>query len=87
MSIFKNVLIGLDQTLNCLIRMDGEYGAPDETLSARVWRKREHYPKTRRFIDLLFFFDRVGDTRHCELSYTNEMLRRHLPKEYRESLQ
>lgn len=41
MSIFKNFLIGLNQTLNCLIRLDGEYGTPDEMLSARAWRLRE----------------------------------------------
>jgi hypothetical protein len=40
MKILRNVLIGIDQTVNCLFRLNGEWGQPDETLSARAWRVR-----------------------------------------------
>ncbi|GHU34894.1 hypothetical protein AGMMS50256_29220 [Betaproteobacteria bacterium] len=92
MSIFKNFLIAQDQALNTLIRINGEWGLPDETLSARAWRLREAAPQYRRWIDRLFFwnyeqdhsfekgFYRIG---HCELCHESEMRRKHLPQEYR----
>lgn len=83
MSILKNVMIGLDQTVNCLFCLDGEYGSPDETLSARAWRKRNSYPKLYVCIDRLFFWDKQGAKRHCQLSYDGELARAHLPSAYR----
>jgi len=79
MSIFKNFLIGLNQTLNCLIRLDGEYGTPDETLSARAWRLRETHPKLHVWIDRLFFWD----ADHCQECFEIEKNREQLPVEYR----
>lgn len=78
MSVFKNVLIGLNETLSCVIRMNGEYGTPDEMLSARAWRLRESYPRLHIWINRLFFFD----PNHCEEAYKAEKTRRDLPTEY-----
>jgi len=78
MSALGNVLIGLDQTLNCLIRLDGEWGQPDETLSARAWRLRENHPAWARAIDRLFFWQ-AG---HCQTAYQAEIARAHLPNAY-----
>lgn len=36
------------------------------------------------FVDAIFFWDRQGPTRHCQLSYEAEMLRHHLPMWYRQ---
>ena len=78
MSVFKNFLIGLNQTLNCLIRLNGEYGTPDEMLSARAWRLRETHPKLHLWINRFFFWDKD----HCEIAYRAEQVRRDLPGEY-----
>ena len=78
MSIFKNVLIGLDQTVNCLIRLSDGWGFPDESLSARAWRLRVQHPSLCRWIDRIMFFDKD----HCETSYLREMQRKHLPDVY-----
>lgn len=72
-----SVLIALDQLLNTLL-----FGYPDETLSSRSFRCRH---KTRwriaeGVINTVFFWDRVGETKHCELSYLAE---KHLPAQYR----
>lgn len=45
MSILKNFLIGLNQSANTLIRLNGEYGTPDEMFSARAWRLRATHPR------------------------------------------
>ena len=78
MNIFKNVLIGLDQTVNCLIRLSDGWGFPDESLSARAWRLREQHPALQRWIDRIMFFDKD----HCETSYLREMQRKQLPDVY-----
>jgi hypothetical protein len=83
MALLGNVLIGIDQTINCLCRLDGEWGQPDETLSARAWRVREKHPSWSKWIDRLFFWDRFDGQGHCEQSYYSEVARRQLPAEYR----
>jgi hypothetical protein len=80
MGVGKNVMIGLDQTLNCVIRLDDGRGRPDEMLSARAWRLRERHPKLRLWIDRLFFWD----ANHCEECYWIERRRQQLPAEYSE---
>ncbi|GHU34238.1 hypothetical protein AGMMS50256_27590 [Betaproteobacteria bacterium] len=82
MSIFKNFLIALDQALNTLIRIDGEWGLPDETLSARAYRLRKVAPQYEIWIDRIFFWNDA----HCEASYRSELLRKHLPGEYRSGI-
>ena len=71
----KQILIAIDQLLNTLL-----LGMADETLSARLWRTRH---PMRRWVDVLFWWDREGPVRHCELSYRAELLRHHLPARYR----
>ena len=79
MSVFKNFLIGLNQTLNCLIRLNGEYGTPDEMFSARAWRLRATHPKLHVWVDRLFFWDKD----HCQEIYEMERRREQLNDEYR----
>lgn len=78
MSVLKNILIGLDQTANCLIKLSDGWGQPDEMLSARAWRLREQHPALRKWIDRLFFWD----VDHCQECCEIEKLRLQLPREY-----
>lgn len=79
MSAFKNLLIGLDQTLNCCIKLSDGWGTPDEMLSARAWRLRDQHPWLKRWIDRLFFWD----DNHCEECFYIEMNREQFPTIYR----
>lgn len=79
MGVAKNLLIGLDQTINCLIPLSDGFGTPDETLSAREWRLRAEYPRLHVWIDRLFWWDKD----HCETSWRAELLRAHLLAGYR----
>lgn len=76
----KAVLIAFDQLGNAILG-----GWPDETISSRAWRwhtsGKRHWP--RRLIDALFFLDREGGKRHCELSFDSEREGRQLPPEAR----
>lgn len=72
----KQILIAFDQLINTLLG-----GMADETLSARLWRLQH---PLHRWVDALFFWDREGSKRHCELSYEAELLRSQLPKSYRQ---
>lgn len=73
----KQVLIALDQLANTLL-----LGMADETLSARLWRLQH---PAHRVVDALFFWDRQGPAKHCELSHRAELLRQHLPVGYRQN--
>lgn len=78
----KQLLISIDQALNVLVYINGDgFGMADETLSARAWRLRAK-SRVYRIIDTIFFFDKEGEKRHCQLSYESELSRKHLPKEY-----
>ena len=79
MSVLKNFLIGIDQTVNTLVKLSDGYGAVDEMLSARAWRLREQHPKLRLWIDRLFFWD----DNHCQECYEIELRSEQLPKTYR----
>ena len=76
-----NLLIALDQFLYVLITVG--HGSPDETLSAASWRwevaGKWQGKILRPLIDTLLWFD----PEHCWNSYQSEVLKRHLPKEYR----
>ena len=77
-SVIKNTAIGLDQTLNCFIKLSDGWGTPDEMLSARAWRLREQHPTLVKLINGLFFWDK----NHCEECYWIEITRKQLPIEY-----
>ena len=68
-------LIALDQAINTLFG-----GYPDETISARSWRCREHkvWWLARKAIDGLFFWQQ----QHCRAAYLSELRRKHLHKDY-----
>lgn len=70
---FLGILISFDQFVNSLAG-----GWPDETISSRA--HREGWKKVEKFIDSLFWFDKQGDIRHCELSYYGELVREHYPR-------
>lgn len=75
----KQLLIALDQLANTVTWIKGDgFGFADETLSARAWRLR-HQSNAWRRIDRLFFWQ----DGHCRQSFESEVLRRHLPLEYR----
>lgn len=78
MSYLLRVAIGVDQLLNAVLG-----GQPDETVSARCWRRREDWPygPMRRVIDAVFFWQ----TDHCQRSYESEAKRRQLPRDYSKS--
>ena len=73
---FWRLLLALDQLFNTVL-----FGYPDETFSARAYRKAQagqwFWRKLRQFIDLLFWFDK----KHCQSSYEAELERRHSPNE------
>lgn len=79
----KQQLIALDQFVNTLVWAEGEgFGKADETISARAWRLRNRnwrWGTARKVIDTLFFWDK----NHCQTSFESELLRNHLPREYR----
>jgi len=76
MSYWLNLAIAGDQLLNAAFR-----GSPDETLSARAYRlsveRGRHWP--RRAIDTLLFWQ----AEHCRAAHVSEVLRKHLPEQYR----
>lgn len=61
----KNLLIGLDQFVNVILA-----GAPDETISSRMWRNREHRAAglAVKMIDWLFSWK---EDNHCQKSHEN----------------
>lgn len=76
--VIKNILIGLDQTVNCAIKLSDGWGTPDEMLSARAWRLRSNHPWLLKIIDGIFFWD----DNHCQECYEIELTRKQLVKEY-----
>lgn len=91
LQILKQFLIALDQTANTLIYLKGDaingetgFGYSDETLSARLWRLQHPFHKV---VDKVFFFDKEGEKKHCELSFESELKRKQLPSRYSEYFQ
>ena len=60
---FYNQLISIDQCINTILG-----GAPDQTISSRCWKHREHWAAAMavRFIDWLFSW---YEDEHCRKSY------------------
>jgi hypothetical protein len=81
----KNGLIALDQLLNALLG-----GACDETLSSRTYRMARirggGWADFECLVNTLFYSDREGEIRHCELSYMVEMASGHMPKALRREM-
>lgn len=79
------LFIAVDQLINVLL-----FGYADETLSARSWRA---YRDNKIFgkismpiIDALFFWQKQPNHYgHCRNAYLNELQKRGLPPEYRDS--
>lgn len=67
------VVISLDQLANVLLG-----GYTDETLSSRAFREKRH--GWVKVINTLFWFDRQGTLRHCEMAYLGEIAREHFPQ-------
>lgn len=68
-----NILIGIDQLVNCFLG-----GYPDETISSRAYRlsfKSKFGFILKTFIDFLF---RPWGLNHCKASYESELERNHL---------
>lgn len=59
----KNILIGLDQTGNAILR-----GDPDETISSRAWREQWRIVP---LLDRLFWWDHD----HCRTSFVAEEIK------------
>ena len=77
------LLIALDQLINCLIHIacDG-WGYADETLSARLFRchlQGHIQDRWYRAVDALFFWQ----GQHCYEAWRSEFERRQLPGHYR----
>lgn len=70
------VAIGFDQFCNAILG-----GSPDETFSARCWRKRHCQPWKAMclMIDCMFFWQAA----HCFEAWQSEVSRAQLPKSYR----
>lgn len=78
MTYARRVLIAFDQMVNAVLG-----GHPDETLSARAYRKEltsRRWAIARKVIDAIFL---PLEREHCRLSFESEQLRRHLPAVYR----
>jgi hypothetical protein len=75
LSYLKNTLIAFDQLCNALL-----FGSPDETFSARAYRLRsDGWWVVYILINCIFFWQED----HCKGSYMSEVIRKHLPDEYR----
>ncbi|MEN1835478.1 hypothetical protein AAIM60_21600 [Pseudomonas lijiangensis] len=75
-----SLLIAADQFINALL-----WGYIDETLSSRAYRCRNRkwrWAIAEKVINALFWRDRQGDLRHCQIAYYAELAREHLPKNF-----
>lgn len=75
---WRSLLLALDQLANTLL-----WGYVDETLSSRAYRCREKKWRWRIaewVINKIFWLDRQGDIRHCQMAYYAELVREHLPR-------
>lgn len=82
----QQLLIVIDQFFNVLVgTLIGSKSYADETLSSRCWRWKKDGIRSWpcNLVDTLFFFDTLGDMKHCEWCYMNEQERKHSPPEQR----
>ncbi len=73
-------LIALDQAFNALAG-----GWADETLSARLWRRRgsKAWRRAQKMVDAIFFWQ----PGHCRQAYLSEQARLHCPPSLRDNNQ
>ncbi|MGZ4953585.1 MAG: hypothetical protein ACXV8Q_00615 [Methylobacter sp.] len=71
---FKQLLVAIDQALNCVVSVFIGGGWADETWSARCWRE-----KRTQWIQFLNLFE----NNHCQLSFNSERERMQSPPEER----
>ncbi len=74
------LLIAIDQLLNVIFGLIiFDKSSADETLSSRAYRSHMagywYGTLAMRVIDTIFFFDKQGNVKHCELSYWEEQER------------
>jgi hypothetical protein len=85
--VIKQLLIAIDQVFNVLLYIPSDgFGYADETLSARIWRnqnKNRFYKVALVVVNGLFFWQ----ANHCRGAYFAELMRKHLPREYRNNQQ
>lgn len=74
----RQSMVAIDQLANAL-----SGGWADETLSSRLWRKREHPGWKQARFCLDFLAARLGDKDHCRASYESELKRLQCPPEMR----
>lgn len=77
---FWNLLLGLDQLLNVILA-----GYPDETFSARVYRKAlagQWFWRALRWLIDGFFNLAFRQESHCFKSYQSESAHGHSPREF-----
>lgn len=73
-----SLMLAADQFINALL-----WGYVDETLSSRAYRcrgKKRRWAVAEKIINTLFWRDRQGDFRHCQIAYYAEIAREHLPQ-------
>lgn len=72
----KNIYISISQLGNTVLA-----GYPDESFSARCYRKRDrkYWGKAYRVINAIFFWQH----NHCYESYVSEKESKHLPDSYK----
>ncbi|MGP3789764.1 hypothetical protein [Pseudomonas sp. B392_1p] len=72
-----SLLLAVDQLANALL-----WGYVDETLSSRAYRcnSKRRWALAERVINTLFWWDRQGSIRHCELAYYGELVKEHSPR-------
>lgn len=76
---FKDLGIATDQFVNTLFG-----GYPDETISAMLYRKSSSSLPCRVMMNILDFVLSPTNHDHCFQSYQSEVLRKQLPRKYRE---
>ena len=78
----RQLLISVDQTINCVLGLFIGGSWADETLSSRAYRMQQQgkpWGFLRGVIDALFFWQQ----QHCFQSYLSEKYRKQLPPELR----
>lgn len=86
----KQLLIAVDQLCMVLYGVVISFFAPhkvyaDETMSAYLYRHRHYWYANifRRLVDVIFYFPNGCNFHHCQDSYDSEVMRSHLPPDFR----